>query len=56
VVDTGSKTITITSGDWTVTAPTLTLNGNLKVNGDIETTGNVTAGGTITDSDGDGGA
>jgi phage baseplate assembly protein gpV len=50
VVDTAGKTITITSDAWTITAPTLTLNGNLVVSG------NITAGGTITDSDGDGGA
>jgi phage baseplate assembly protein V len=50
VVDTAGKAITITSGAWTITAPTLTLNGNLVVSG------NITAGGTITDSDGDGGA
>jgi phage baseplate assembly protein V len=50
VVDMHANVITITSGAWTVTAPTVTLNGNLHVSG------NITCAGTITDSDGNNGA
>lgn len=40
-VDYQSRTITHISGDWTITAPTLTLNGNLEVNGNIHATGSI---------------
>jgi phage baseplate assembly protein V len=50
VVDTASKTVTITSGAWTVTAPMITFNGNFQVNG------NVTVSGTVVDGDGNNGA
>ena len=50
VVDMQNNTITITSGNWTVTAPTVTFSGNVHV------AGNITCAGTITDSDGNNGA
>lgn len=40
-VDYQSRTITHTSGDWTINCPTLTLNGNLEVNGNIHATGTI---------------
>ncbi|MDB5582839.1 MAG: hypothetical protein JWR80_8015 [Bradyrhizobium sp.] len=45
-----SNTITVTSGNWTVTAPEVTINGNLKVNGNVVVTG------TVIDGDGNNGA
>lgn len=56
VVDTASKNITITSGAWTVTAPTINLVANVNITGDMTITGGITAGGSIVDGDGDGGA
>ena len=50
VVDMQANAITVTSGAWTITAPTLTINGNVQVNGNLSATG------SITDGDGDGGA
>jgi phage baseplate assembly protein V len=56
VVDTASKTITITSGPWTVTAPTINLIGDVAITGNMTISGGITAGGSIVDGDGDGGA
>jgi len=51
-----SNTITITSGNWTVTAPTINLTANVNITGDMTISGGITAGGSIVDGDGDGGA
>lgn len=40
-VDFQDRSITHTSGDWTINAPKLTLNGNLEVNGNIHATGTI---------------
>lgn len=40
-VDYQSRTITHNSGDWTINAGTVTINGNLKVNGNIHATGTI---------------
>lgn len=58
VMDLQSRTFTVTSGAWnvtasaaiTLTAPSFVFNGNMTVNGNIASTG------TITDSDGNNGA
>jgi phage baseplate assembly protein V len=49
-VDMQSNEIIITSGNWTVTAPTLTINANMQLNG------NLVCSGTIIDGDGNNGA
>jgi phage baseplate assembly protein V len=56
VIDMQANTISITSGDWTVTAPNITFVAQVSIIGDLHTTGNITAAGTITDSDGNNGA
>lgn len=50
VIDMQSNTITLTAGAWTITAPTVTINGNVQLNG------NLVASGTIVDGDGNNGA
>lgn len=49
-IDFQSRSVEFASGDWTITAPTVTINGNLQVNG------NVNVSGSVVDGDGDGGA
>ena len=49
VFDFGSRTATLTAGDWTI-------NGTVTINGDVIVNGNLTASGSVTDGDGDGGA
>lgn len=57
VFDFASRSVTFTSGDWTITAPNgVTINGPLTINGDVTLTGNLTASGSVVDGDGDGGA
>lgn len=55
-VDYENRTITHTSGAWTINTPTLTLNGNLEVDGDMHITGHIVSDATITDADGNNGA
>jgi phage baseplate assembly protein V len=56
VIDLANRTLTATTGDWVVTAPSVTINGNVTINGDLTCSGGGNFGGSVVDGDGDGGA